>query len=119
MKRSSRARQAGISFFGLVFVLAVLAAVGVLVAQAIPTVIEYQAITKAASRAVGAGTAPEIRIAFDRSSQVDDFTSISGKDLEIAREGDKMMVKFAYTKEIHMFGPAFLLLKYAGQAKQP
>ncbi|CAA9435636.1 MAG: hypothetical protein AVDCRST_MAG51-2912, partial [uncultured Ramlibacter sp.] len=27
-------------------------------------------------------------------------------------------VKFAYTKEIHMFGPAFLLLKYAGQSQQ-
>jgi hypothetical protein len=119
MKRSSRARQAGLSFFGLIFVLAVLAALGVLVAQAIPTAIEYQAISKAASRAVGAGGPPEIRVAFDRSSQVDDFSSISSKDLEIAREGDKMVVKFAYNKEIHMFGPAFLLLKYAGQAKQP
>jgi len=26
-------------------------------------------------------------------------------------------VKFAYNKEIHMFGPAFLLLKYSGQSK--
>jgi hypothetical protein len=119
MKRSSRARQAGISFFGLIFVLAVLAAVGVLVAQAIPTAIEYQAISKAVNRAVGAGGVADIRNAFDKSGQIDDFTSITGKDLEIAREGDKMIVKFAYNKEIHMFGPAFLLLKYAGQAKQP
>ena len=28
-----------------------------------------------------------------------------------------MLVKFAYNREIHMFGPAFLLLKYAGQSK--
>ena len=28
-----------------------------------------------------------------------------------------MVVKFAYNKEIHMFGPAFLLLKYAGQSQ--
>jgi hypothetical protein len=26
-------------------------------------------------------------------------------------------VKFAYDREIHMFGPAYLLLKYAGQSK--
>jgi len=32
--------------------------------------------------------------------------------------GDQVVVKFAYNKEIHMFGPAFLLLKYAGQSKQ-
>jgi len=31
--------------------------------------------------------------------------------------GDKVVVKFAYNKEIHMFGPAFLLLKYSGESK--
>src|SRR3954468_11129701 len=105
MKRSSRARQAGISFFGLIFVLAVLAAVGVLVAQAIPTAIEYQAVVKAVNRAAGAGTPLEIRVAFDKATQVDDITSITAKDLDIARVGDKTVVKFAYNKEIHMFGP--------------
>jgi hypothetical protein len=117
MKRSSRARQAGISFFGLIFVLAVLAAVGVLVAQAIPTALEYQAIVKNVERSK-TGTSPlEIRNSFDRGSAIDDIKSIQGKDLEIVRDGDKNVVKFAYTKEIHMFGPAYLLLKYAYQAK--
>ena len=35
----------------------------------------------------------------------------------ITKEGDRNVVSFAYNKEIHMFGPAFLLLKYAYQAK--
>jgi sensor histidine kinase regulating citrate/malate metabolism len=117
MKRSSRIRQAGISFFGLVFVIAVLAGVGVLVAQAIPTMIEYQAVLKAVENAKTGSNPVEVRSLFDRSAQVDDIKSISGKDLEIAKNGDKMVVKFAYNKEIHMFGPAHLLLKYAGQSK--
>ena len=33
------------------------------------------------------------------------------------QNGDKVIVKFAYTREIHMFGPAWLLLKYVGQSK--
>ncbi|MGZ5179957.1 MAG: DUF4845 domain-containing protein [Ramlibacter sp.] len=117
MKRSSRARQAGISFFGLIFVMAVLAAVGVLVAQAIPTMIEYQAIVKAVNRAKDAGSPADVRTAFNRSADIDDIKSITGKDLDITKEGDRNVVKFAYNKEIHMFGPAYLLLKYAYRAQ--
>jgi len=47
----SKKNQRGISFIGLLFVAVVLACVGVVVAQVIPTVIEYQAISKAANRA--------------------------------------------------------------------
>jgi Tfp pilus assembly protein PilE len=117
MKRSSKARQAGISFFGLIFVMVVLAGLGVLVAQVVPTAIEYQAIVKAANRAKDNNTPAEIRTAFDRSSAVDDFTAVNSKDLVITKEGDRNVVSFAYKKEIHMFGPAFLLLKYAYSAK--
>jgi hypothetical protein len=117
MQRNVKSRQAGVSFFGLIFVLAVLASVGVLGAQAFPTVMEYQAALKAIEKAKTGGSPQEVRTIFDRAAQIDDIKSISGKDLEIARDGDKNLVKFAYTKEIHMFGPAFLLLKYAGQAK--
>jgi hypothetical protein len=117
MTRSSRSRQAGISFFGLVFVMAVLAGVGVLVAQAIPTMLEYQATVKVVERIKGGNTPQDIRKAFDSNSQIDDIKSIAGKDLEIVRENDRNVVKFAYNKEIHMFGPAYLLLKYAHSTK--
>ena len=42
---------------------------------------------------------------------------ITGKDLDVTKDGDKVVVSFAYDKEIHLFGPAFLLLKYAGQSE--
>lgn len=117
MKRSSRSRQAGISFFGLIIVMVILAGLGVLLAQVAPTAIEYQAIVKAVNRAKDNGTPAEIRTAFDRSSAVDDITSLNSKDLVIEKEGDRNVVSFAYNKEIHMFGPAYLLLKYAYKAK--
>jgi hypothetical protein len=117
MKRSSRVGQAGISFFGLIFVMVVLAALGVLVAQVVPTAIEYQAIVKAVNRAKDNSNPTEIRAAFSRSSDIDDFTAITAKDLDITKEGDRNVVRFAYNKEIHMFGPAFLLLKYAYSTK--
>lgn len=113
-----RSRQGGISFFGLIFVLAVLGGLGLLAAQAFPTVVEFQAIQKAVQKAANEGSTPlEIRGIFDRAAQIDDIKSISGKDLEVTKENDRVVVKFAYNREIHMAGPAHLLLKYTGQSR--
>lgn len=113
----SRRKQRGISFVGLLFVAIVLACVGVVVAQVIPTLIEYQAITKAANKATEGTTVPEVRAIFDRAQAIDDFQSVSGKDLDVKKVGDKVVVSFAYDREIHLFGPAFLLLKYRGESR--
>ncbi len=110
-------QQRGMSFIGLLFVGGVLAVTGVLAAQVVPTLIEFQAITKAASKATEGNTVAEVRSIFDKAAAIDDIASISGKDLEITKEGDKTVVAFAYTREIHMAGPAYLLLKYNGRSK--
>ncbi|MBI5279373.1 MAG: DUF4845 domain-containing protein [Burkholderiales bacterium] len=118
MRQQLRARQKGISFFGLIFVIAVLAAVGVVAAQAFPTVMEYQAILKAVNKAALENTVQGVKTSFDKAAQIDDIQSIGGKDLVITKEGDKVVVSFAYDKQIHMFGPAYLLLKYKGASNQ-
>ena len=117
MMRVLKARQSGISFIGLLFIVGVLAAAGVLGAQVFPTVIEYNAVVKAAQKSAEGNSVPEVRQIFDKAAQIDDIKSIKAKELEVSKNGDKVIVKFAYTKEIHMFGPAFLLLKYAGETK--
>jgi hypothetical protein len=110
-------RQRGISFIGLLFVAAVLGCAGVVLAQVIPTVIEYQAIGKAANKAAEGNTVPEVRALFDRAQAVDDFKSISGRDLDVQKIGDRVVVSFAYDREIHLAGPAYLVLKYKGQGQ--
>ena len=110
-------RQRGISFIGILFVGGVLAFTAVIAAQVFPTLVEFQAITKAASKAKEGNSVPEVRSIFDKAAQIDDIKSITGKDLEIGKEGDKVVVSFAYNKEIHMGGPVYLLLKYTGRSK--
>jgi hypothetical protein len=117
MKSVTVGRQSGVSFIGLLFVVGVLACAGVVAAQVFPTAVEYQAILKAAQKASVGNSVPEVRQTFDKAAEIDDIKSIKGKDLEISKEGDKVIVKFAYNKEIHLAGPAFLLIKYAGQSK--
>jgi hypothetical protein len=35
----------------------------------------------------------------------------------VTKDGDQIRVAFAYQREFHMFGPAWLTLKYSGQSK--
>lgn len=110
-------KQRGISLIGLLFVGIVLAFTGVIGAQVFPTFIEYQAIIKAAKKAAAdSSTVAEVRNNFDKAQAIDDFKAIAGKDLEVSKNGDKIVASFAYTKEIHLGGPAYLLLKYAGSS---
>ncbi len=109
--------QRGISFIGMLFVAAVVGCLFIVGAQVAPTLIEFQAITKAASKSATGSTVAEVRGLFDKAAQIDDIRSISGKDLDVAKAGDKIVVSFAYTREIHLAGPAYLLMKYAGSSK--
>jgi len=112
-----KSRQRGISFVTLILILAILAAVGSIVFKALPSALEYQAILKAVNRAKNEDTPAAVRAAFNRSAAIDDIKSITDKDLTIAKEGEATVVSFSYTKEFHMFGPAWLLMKYEGRSR--
>jgi hypothetical protein len=111
---AGKSRQRGISFLTLLFILAVLGGAGAVAMQALPSFLEYQASLKAINKAKDEATVAGVRAAFDRYAQVDDIASIRGKDLEVTKNGDQVVVSFNYQKELHLFGPAWLLLKYSG-----
>ncbi|MFP8777067.1 DUF4845 domain-containing protein [Hydrogenophaga sp. RWCD_12] len=110
-------RQRGLTFFGLLFVGIFLAFAGVTLAQVVPTYIEYMAVQKAAQKASGGSTVADVRSTFDKAAQIDDITSITGKELEVSKQGDKVIVSFAYSREIHLMGPAYLVMKYEGASR--
>ena len=111
-----RSRQRGMSFLGLVVVGGLFAVVGVITAQVIPTAIEYQAVVKAVKKASAGNTVAEVRSIFDKAAAVDNISSIAGKDIDVTKEGDKIVVSFAYQREIHLAGPGYLTLKYTGRS---
>ena len=101
MTLAPRSAQRGISFFGLLILGVVLALLGIVGAKVVPTATEYMAIQKAVKKAAAEGsTVPEVRASFDRTAAVDYITTLSGKDLDITKNGDKIVVSFAYDKEI-------------------
>lgn len=111
-------KERGVTLLGLLFFGALIACLFVVAAQVTPTAIEYMAILKASKKAANEGTTvQEVRLIFDRAGAIDNIESVRGKDLDITKEGDKVVVSFAYNREIHLAGPAYLLLKYQGRSK--
>ncbi|QHI98034.1 DUF4845 domain-containing protein [Xylophilus rhododendri] len=113
------AAQRGLTLIGLLFVLFVIGSAALLAMRVLPSAIEYQAVLKAIERSKLQPTPAAVRSAFDRAAQIDDIVSISGKDLEITPNPTNVPgfnVSFAYRKEMHLFGPASLVLDYTGNA---
>jgi hypothetical protein len=117
MTVQGKSTQRGITFFGLVFVGAVVGISGVIAAQVFPTAVEYQSIAKAVNKSAEGSSVGEVRVIFDKAGAIDNITSVSGRDLDVTKEGDKVVVRFAYEREIHLVGPAWLTLKYSGRSK--
>jgi hypothetical protein len=44
------------------------------------------------------------------------IVSITGKDLVITKENEKVVVSFAYDKEVELVKPVFLLIKFEGRS---
>jgi hypothetical protein len=110
---ASRSRQKGLSFIGLVFLVAVLVAVVGIGAQSLPVFLEYQAAVKAANKAASEGnTVPEVRASFDRAAAIDDIRSISGAELHVTKVNERVVVGFEYSREIHLAGPAYLVYRF-------
>ena len=114
----TRRHQTGFSLFGMLFWGGIVAVLFVVGAQVSPTVIEYLAVRKAAHKAAIEGqSVMDVRAIFDKAAQIDDIKSITGRDIEVTKEGDRVVVSFAWKREIHLAGPAFLLLRYEGRTK--
>ena len=111
--------QRGITLIGLLSWSIVVGFAGYVLIRVVPTVSEFYTIKSVIDRlaATPASTVPEIRRAFDRQSQIDaTISSVKGADLDITKENGRVVIAFAYEKEIPLFGPAFLLIKYAGRS---
>jgi len=117
MMAQFKSKQRGLSFLGLLVIGGLLAVIGVITAQVVPTVIEYQAVINAVNKASGGNSVAEVRSIFDKVAAVDDVKSITGKEIEVSKEGEKIVVSFAYQREIHLAGPGYLTLKYSGRSR--
>ena len=122
MLRASRTVRAerGITLIGLLLWAIVVAFVALIIVRVLPTINEYSTILRAVQNIAktDAGNVAAVRAAFEKQKEVEySIASIGGKDLQVTKENDKLVVRFAYDKEIELFSPVFLLIKYRGEGR--
>ena len=112
-------QQRGMSLIGLMAWAIIIGFIGYVAVRVLPTMNEFFTIQRAVNR-VAADSPPtvgEVRKAFDKQKDIEySISSISGKDLEVTKENDKLVIRFAYDKEIPLLEPVYLLLKYKGRS---
>ena len=114
-------RQRGLTLIGLLFWGAVIAVSAVVAMKVFPTVLEYYTVQRVVDR-IAAGnpaTVPQVRQEFDKAVQVEySIQSIRSGDLVVSKDGnDKVVIEFAWDKEIDLFGPVYLMIKYRGKSR--
>ncbi len=116
---SARA-QRGVTLIGLVLWGIVIGALALLVLKVFPTVNEYWTILRTVNKIAmeNPSTVQEVRNAFERQKDIEySISSIEGKDLAVSKENDRLVIRFAYDKEIELVTPVFLLIKYRGEGR--
>jgi len=112
------ARQQGLSLLGLIAVLFVVVFVALFAMKIIPSFLEYRTAKTAIELIAPTAQNPaEARRAFENRAAIDDITTITPKDLEISRDGNQLVIAFAYRKEVRLFGPVGLYIDYAASSK--
>ena len=116
---STRA-QRGVTMIGLLLWAIVVAFVALMIVRVLPTINEYSTIVRAVQKIAkeAPATVAQARAAFEKQKEVEySISSIGGKDLQVTKENDKLVVRFAYDKEVELFSPVFLLIKYRGEGR--
>jgi hypothetical protein len=115
-----RSRQRGLTMFGLLFWGMTIGFVAYLLVRILPTVNEYSTILRTVGTIAQSqpSTVAQARQAFDRQKDLEyAISSISGKDLVITKENDKVVISFAYDNAIPIYGPVYVLIKYSGSSR--
>jgi Tfp pilus assembly protein PilE len=109
--------QRGVTLMGLIILLFVVIFVALLGFKLIPAYIDFYTAKKAINAVARQGTtAAEIRRSFELRSAIDDI-KVRSSDLEITKEGNELVVGFAYRKEVPLFANVGIYIDFAASSK--
>ena len=113
--------QRGISLNGMILGSAALGVIALFAMKALPPWIEYGNAVKAIKGTATDGslkdaTVAQVRAAYGRRADMDDVKSIPPADLEITKEGGELVITFAYSKKVPLFGNASLVFDFEGSS---
>jgi Domain of unknown function (DUF4845) len=112
-------QQHGVTIMGLLTILFIVIVVALFGMKIIPSFLEYRtakSIIEAIARS-GVTNAQDARRAFETRTAIDHVGSLRAQDLEVRREGNQLVIAFAYRKEIPLFTGVGLYIDYAADSR--
>lgn len=118
--RAKAQRQRGVTMAGLLLWAFLVATVAGVIIKVVPVVNEYRTLLTMINRLAeeGGESKQAIMAKFNRYKQTQyGIESVNASDLDISKENDKLVIAFAYAKEIELVGPVSLLIHFEGKSK--
>ena len=109
--------QRGLALSGLLswgMVIAVVAMLGIRVAPEYLTYFKIVKAVKAVALNSSGKTVPEIRASFAKYLEVEHVSTIAPADLDISKEGNEVVIAFAYESRIPLISNISLLIDFEG-----
>ena len=100
----NRSAQRGMTLTGLIFAGLLIVLVAVVGMKVAPHVIDYGKIMAGIKAIAG--------------DAVDNISSITAKDIDVTKEGNELVLSFAYSRQIPLFGPVSLLIDFEGTSNR-
>jgi len=111
--------QSGVSLSGLLvgcFIIGIVAMLGLKVA---PSVIEYFQIMQvikgtAKDSSLRGATVADVRKAFQNRASIERIEDVQPADIDVTKDGNDLVLSFAYSKRIPLFANVNLLIDFEG-----
>ncbi|HEX8012599.1 MAG TPA: DUF4845 domain-containing protein [Casimicrobiaceae bacterium] len=118
----SRDRQSGLTIIGFIFVAAVVLSLAMIGFRVVPSYIEYFTVEKTLKQTLmnarEGATLAQLRSDFDLKASADYIDSVRGRDLELTREGNELVLTASWTNTLHLVGNVSLLLEFEASARK-
>jgi len=89
--------------------------------KCLPAYMEYFAVSRSLKELVASGEVSsirEIQSGFDKRAQIDDITSVQGRDLEINKNGNSLSIAVPYERRVPLFNHVSLLFTFDALAER-
>jgi hypothetical protein len=113
--------QRGISLTSLMVGAGVLFCLSLVAMKVAPAWIEYGAVKKAVLAtaqdiSLKDATVSQVRASFTKRAEIDSIKSITGEDLDITKDGNGLVIEFAYAQKIPMGANVSIVFDFAGSS---
>jgi Tfp pilus assembly major pilin PilA len=110
-------RQRGATFLGMMFIAVLVVIVAILGLKLVPAYIEYATISNilrdvANSPEGKSGNVPAIQASFRKHAQIDAIETVKSDDLEIDKDGDRVIIKAPYSVKVKLAGNVSALIDF-------